>query len=293
MTYPLHRPTAEVEAPYEANDRTFAGPLLDKQEIENADYRHCTFLDASFKEAILRGCSFLNCVFVGCYFRRTTLKGCRFVGCRFYDCQFPNAILHGCDFRFSLFKSCQVSFSEMEHSLPSPPNLKEQLCRNLAIQSSSLGLSDDARRYRRSELSAREEHLWKGFKGESEWYRSHFTDGRKYRALLDWFLSRANGVLWGYGDSPWNLLRNLLLAVVAIFPLLFYFLGDLKHTGGGELGPLDYICFSISSALPVSVPSVISPSNWVGCTLVTLEALFGALTLALFAAYIFRWSLRK
>lgn len=87
----------------------------------------------------------------------------------------------------------------MEHSLPSAPNLKEQLCRNLAIQSADLGLSDETRRYRRLEVEAREEHLWNGITGESEWYIAHFT-GRRFRAGCQWMLSKMNCWLWGYGE---------------------------------------------------------------------------------------------
>ena len=291
--YPLYRPPAKVETPYKANDRTFPGPRLDGQEIDKADYRHCTFVDASFKETDLCGCTFLDCTFMGCYFRRTTLQDCRFTGCRFYDCQFPNTILHGCDFRYSQFKSCQVSFSEMEHSLPSPPNLKEQLCRNLAIQSALLGLANDARRYRKSEVSAREEHLWNGVVGESQWYRDHFSGLRRFRAFGQWLLSKMNGFLWGYGDRLSILLRNLLLAVAFIFPTLYWWSGGLMSNDGLDLDWVDYLYFSISNALPVSAPSAIYASSWLGYTLVILESVFGAVTLALFAAYVFRWSLQK
>lgn len=165
VMYPIYRPTATFEEPYEGEDRTFSDARLDDKEIGDANYRHCTFVDASFKGTTLRDCQFLHCIFLGCYFRRTTLKNCTFTGCRFYDCQFPYVSLHTCDFKYSLFKSCQVPFSEMEHSLPSAPNLKEQLCRNLAIQSADLGLSDETRRYRRLEVEARgraslERHHW-------------------------------------------------------------------------------------------------------------------------------------
>ena len=36
------------------------------------------------------------------------------------------------DFYYVRFSGCQVAFDEMEHSLPSEPNIREELCRNLA-----------------------------------------------------------------------------------------------------------------------------------------------------------------
>ncbi len=67
------------------------------------------------------------------------------------------------------------------------------------------------------------------------------------------------------------------------------------HTNeeNGDIGYLDYVSFSISSALPANVPSDMYASSRFGYILVILESLFGALTFALFAAYVFRWSLRK
>ena len=292
--YPIYRPTAKFEEPYEAEDRTFSDARLDGKEIGHANYRHCTFVDASFKGATLQDCQFLHCTFLGCYFRRTTLKNCTFTGCRFYDCQFPYVSLHICDFKYSLFKSCQVPFSEMELSLPSAPNLKEQLCRNLAIQSADLGLSDETRRYRRLEVKAREEHLWKGITSESAWYRTHFTGFRsKGRAVYQWILSKTNCLLWGYGERLSVLLVNLAVVVLVVFPLLYWWLGDLTHDDGTSLDLWDYLYFSMVNALPVGVSSTISPSNWIGYLLVVVESIFGSVTLALFAAYVFRWSLHR
>ena len=291
--YPIYRPMARFEHPYEAEDLTFSDARLDDKTVGGADYRHCTFVDASFKGATLQDCKFLHCTFLGCYFRRAMLKDCTFTGCRFYDCQFPNINLHSCDFKYSQFKSCQVPFSEMEDSLPHQPNLREQLCRNLAIQSADLGMSDEARRYRRLEVAAREEHLWKGVTSESVWYRSHFSFQRKVRALFALSLSKANGWFWGYGERLGVLLRNLVLAVVLVFPVLYWWSGDLSRGDGESLGLLDYLYFSIVNALPVGVSSVVSPSSWIGYSLVVLESVFGAVTLALFAAYVFRWSLHR
>ena len=293
MTYPVYRTTAKFEEPYEAEDRTFSDARLDDKAIGGANYRHCTFVDASFKGTTLRDCQFLHCIFLGCYFRRTTLENCTFTGCRFYDCQFPYVNIHSCDFQYSLFKSCQVPFSEMEDSLPRIPNLREQLCRNLAIQSADLGLSDETRRYRRLEVEAREEHLWKGITSESNWYRTHFTGSRKFRAVGQWLLSKMNRWLWGYGERLVVLVRNLLLTVVVVFPVFYWWSGDLVRDDGMSLGLWDYLYFSIVNALPVGVSSTISASTGIGYSLVVVESVFGSVTLALFAAYIFRWSLHR
>lgn len=47
----------------------------------------------------------------------------------------------------------------MRYSLPQEPNIREELARNLALESSHLGLGSEARAYRLEEIRAREEHL--------------------------------------------------------------------------------------------------------------------------------------
>lgn len=106
-------------------------------------------------------------------------------------------------------------------------------------------------------------------------------------------LSKVNGWFWGYGERLSVLLRNLVLAVVLVFPVLYWWSGDLRRGDGMSLGLLDYLYFSIVNALPVGVSSIVSPSSWIGYSLVVLESVFGAVTLALFAAYVFRWSLHR
>lgn len=199
-SYQLGRPLSELTDPFQDQDKAFAAQRLDGRRVEGASFQHCTFANLSFKEATLQAGTFLNCVFIGCYFRRAQLINCRFTGCHFFDCNFAHVAVNGCDFRFSVFRGCQISFSEMVFSLPSEPNLREELARNLALESSRLGLSQESRSYRMTEIKAHEEHLKAAFLGSSQWYREHFDTLRRAWAFSQWFLSLLNRWLWGYGE---------------------------------------------------------------------------------------------
>lgn len=157
--YHLGRPVAALETPYSGSDKAFAAERHDGAVIDSPSYKHCTFANLSFKEAKFKGGRFLDCIFIGCYFRRAELTNCGFVGCRFFDCNFSHIALKSCDFRHSIFRGCQVTYSEIEYSLPTEPNLREELTRNLSVESSRLGLSREARRYRMAEIHAHEQHL--------------------------------------------------------------------------------------------------------------------------------------
>ena len=291
--YPIHRPIAKVVKPHSDTDKTFAGERLNGQTIRSASYSHCSFIDISFKSVKLQDSDFQNCIFVGCYFRRTTLSNCKFTGCRFYDCQFPKVALNNCNFQYTQFRQCQIPFDEMEYSLPAPQNIREQLCRNLSIQSANLGLSEDYRRYRESELKAREENLWNMAFGRSSWYREHYRGIEKPKAFCKWLYSKSNGLLWGYGDRLGRLLVSFTVFTLIIFPSLFLFLDATMHQTGDSVDLIDIVYFSVSKMLRVDfAPNVIAKGH-PGHFWVAVESVIGSVFLALFAACIVRRSLRR
>lgn len=292
--YQLGRELEALEPPYSATDKTFAAQRLDCVAIGSPDFRHCTFVNLSFKEAQLEDGSFLNCVFVGCYFRRAEFTNCSFVGCRFLDCNFSHIALKSCDFRFSMFRGCQVSHSEMEFHLPGEPNLKEELARNLSIESSRLGLTREARRYRVVAIRAHEEHLRAVISGSSQWYREHFDIVARIKACLEWGGSLVNRWLWGYGERASVLVRNLMIVTVLLFPSLFYiYKEELSHSSGRPIEIPDLFYFSVENVVPAGIVSGVVANDSVTRLIAGLESLLGVVAIALFAAYIFRWSLHR
>lgn len=292
--YHLGRQVAAFEAPYSGTDKAFAAQRHDGAVISSPSYEHCTFASLSFKKAKFQDGKFLDCVFIDCYFRRAELTNCDFVGCRFFDCNFNHVALKSCGFRFSIFRGCQIAYSEIEYSLPREPNLREELTRNLSVESSRLGLSQEARRYRIAEIHAHEEHLRAAISGKSQWYREHFDGLGRFRAFLEWTFSLLNRWLWGYGEHAVVLVRNLIVLTFLIFPVVFYtFKTQLSHTSGRPIELLDPLYFSLENVIPAGVVSGIIATGPATRFLAGLESLFGVVALALFAAYVFRWSLHR
>ena len=274
-------------------DRTFAVQRLEKIEVEDANYKHCTFINVGFKEVKFKNSEFFNCIFVGCYFRRTQFFNCSFLGCNFIDCKFPYISINSCDFRYSNFRDCQILFSEIKHSLPSEPNLREDLSRNLALESQKLGLHQEAKRYKTIRMNAHEEHLKAAFFGESTWYQEHFDMIARTRAFFEWLISRVNGCLWGYGEDIFILIRNLAIVLI-LFPLLFFLCsGELEHKSGHTITSQDIFYFSLENILPAGVVSGVTATGRITQLLAGLESFIGVLLTALFAMYIFRWSLQR
>ncbi|MDA2930652.1 pentapeptide repeat-containing protein [Acidobacteria bacterium AH-259-O06] len=292
--YHLGRQAADFTPPYRDQDKVYGGLRLDGNTVDKAHIEHCTFSNVSFKDVTVNSGHFVDSVFIGCYFRRTQLVNSHFVGCRFFECRFARVSIQACSFRFSSFRDCQIPFDELFHSLPSEPNIREELTRNLSLASSKLGLSSEARKYRMAEIKAREEHLSAAFLGKSQWYLDHFDAVRRVRAFGQWLLSLLNRWLWGYGEKWSVLIRNLLLISLVLFPGLFYvFRNQLRHVTDRDTTFLDTIYFSLENVTPGGIVSgVIAEGNTVRF-LAALESILGVIALALFASYIFRWSLHR
>lgn len=293
-SYQLGRSSDTLAEPFRGADRVYGGQRLDGRAIEEANFQHCSFANLSFKGVSFRNGSFVNCVFIGCYFRRAELVNTRFIGCRFFDCVFRHAAVKGCDFRFSTFRDCQIPFAEMRYSLPSEPNIREELARNLALESSRLGLSSESRAYRMEEIRAREEHLVAAVLGRSQWYRDHYDLLGRVQAFGNWCFSLLNRWLWGYGERARVLVRNLALVALLVFPVFFYFLrSQLSRSDDGDLSLLDLLFFSLGNIMPAGITSGVVAVGATARLLAGFESLIGIVALALFASYIFRWSLHR
>ena len=132
-SYSLSREAASLEARQSASDKIFGGQRYDDRAIEKSDFQHCTFSNISFLRTRIKDVRFIDCVFFGCYFRRSEINGCTFTGCRFFDCDFSYVAMHGSNLRYVKFDSCALDYDTAKHNLPNEHNLREELCKNLAV----------------------------------------------------------------------------------------------------------------------------------------------------------------
>jgi uncharacterized protein YjbI with pentapeptide repeats len=137
------------EADKSSKDAAFTSDRLDDGDFFEYSFEHCTFANISFKKAKIAKSEFTNCIFIGCYFRRSDLSETSFIGCRFIDCAFPKTNIKCCNFDYSTFNNCFIPFYEIEYSLPGAPNLREDLARNLSVESAKIGYFDESSRYRK------------------------------------------------------------------------------------------------------------------------------------------------
>jgi len=292
--YVLGRHVVPLEPPYGGRDYVFAAARLDGESVQSAAFQHCTFANISFKEATLNELRFENCVFIGCYFRRTNLTNTSFAGCRFVDCAFPRVAISGCEFRYSSFVGCFISFSEMQLSLPKEPNLRQDVARNLAIESAKLGYPDDARLYRMCAITAREQDLKLAMTGATEWYRQHYDVIRRIGAFFSLAGSVLNRWFWGYGENAWVLIRNYFILAMFIFPVVYYLLRDqLRATLPSNIKLVDVFLFSLENILSPGIHSGVFPNSIATRICAGTESLLGVVIAGLFISYLFAWVSEK
>lgn len=293
------RAAGAVQSPFSGSDQLFAGQRLDGTRIVSPTYEHCTFANLSFKEAKLENGRFVNCVFVACFFRKTDVRSCSFSSCRFIDCEFPGASFSGCDFRYTRFLGCYIPVDDIEHNLPSEPNLREHLSRNLAREAALLGDPHAARRFRLLEVSAREVNSWAAVIGKTKWYRDHYDLRARLTTFLRLVGSVLNRMLFGYGERLRVLVRNFALATFAFFPGLYFL--NLEGLSGSTLAgaPVQQspgwavLEFSVKNAFVGALSSQIEAATTAVRAAAAVQIVLTAVWASLLASYLFRWSLQR
>ncbi len=292
--YHIGRDLIPLSGPFRHEDKIFGGERKDDEIIENGEFAHCTFSNISFKKTKLLRCRFEDCVFLGCYFRLTEIRDSNFIGCRFFDCTFPHISIRGSNFGYSRFSNCFIPYSVMRLNLPQEPNLKEEICRNMAIETARLGHLYDARSFRMQEIKAREENWKLAMLGANEWYLEHYDYFRRFTAGIRLLRSLGNRILWGYGERIIVLICNFLVWGALIFPTLFYLnKTDLQTISQKQIDISEILYFSFSNIVPGSISSNVVAISSTTMFWAVIESLFGVIMAGLFVSYLFRWILHR
>jgi hypothetical protein len=298
--YFFGRTAGTIQSPYCGTDQVYGNQRLDGAGLDKPTYEHCTFANISFKSARLAGGRFLNCVFVACFFRKADVESCSFSSCRFIDCEFPGASFSGCDFRYTRFAGCYIPFDEMEHNLPTEPNLREDLSHNLAREAATLGDPRTARTYRLCEVNAREAHYRAAVMGKSKWYRDHYDGLARATTALRVVGSLLNRILFGYGERLRVVILNYAIATLVLFPLLFYFIPGGLSVPSTTAGTVAWqpslwaaLEFSLSNAVAGALRSPIEAVGFLTRLVAATQIILTAIWASLVAGYVFRWSLQR
>jgi len=288
------------------NDAVFGAQLLDNLELSDVRFKHCTFVNISFKDANVLRCTFLNCVFVACYFHRASVENCIFTACRFIDSDLHKIKFFACTLNYIQFRGCYLRFKEIATQLPKEQNNVMLMCRNLAAEAAAAGDNYEASQYRKQEIAAHELDLWRTVIGYDQHYKDHHDSFERIAALWQVAISKLNGILFGYAESVSILVRNFLIASLALFPVWYYALreqftpiasGSSPSTlppTSAPIGFWDCFTYSLDRVVPGGSLSTIKPTTASMAAIVAAtESIFAVVLAGLIVTYTFRWSSRK
>jgi prepilin-type processing-associated H-X9-DG protein len=285
------RTLGTLEAPYSGTNLLYAGQLADREEIDNANYSHSTFVNVSFLDGHIRSGKFRNCVFIECYFRRANIRNSTFVGCKFINCTFSHATIRTSDFRYADFRGSHPPYAELRYTAPSEPNLRAELFSRISSAAFASGDLAEARRYRLAALDAHKEHLKAALTSTSTWYSEHYPLSKKILAASSLFWHYLNRLLWRHGESAWRLLVSTLLLSIGILPCLYWLFGnDFSRPVDGFV---DAIWLSLSNFLSIDRLSDRVPSSATTRALCAIEALSGVIFGGLFVTVLVKALLRR
>jgi uncharacterized protein YjbI with pentapeptide repeats len=293
--YGLRRDLATFDQASSAtSDRLFAGERLDEKQLPPGTFQHCTFANISFLRAQIRNVTFVDCVFIGCYFRRAVVSSCSFTSCRFISCDFTHIAINGTNLLFAKFVDCTMDYEVVRHNLPNEHNLREDLCRNLAVEATKLGHLSQARAFRLEEVKAKEANLRSALLWRTDWYRQHYYGTRRARAGLELVWSLLNRFMWGHGERLHVLVRNAALFTLVVLPLLLWkFRSGLRIAAHQDLHWSDFIYLSLQTVLPVNLGLDVSPTSLAARAVTVIGSVSGLVFAGLFVAYLLRWILRR
>ena len=273
------------------SDTAFVNQRFNGGSLVGARFEHCTFANVSFLRAEMRDCHFSNCVFEGCYFREAELTECHFPASRFIGCEFPKARIYACGFQYARFDRTVPRFVIMEPNLPGQPNLGRDLCTNLAVEASAVGLEREARRYRLEAIRMHEEALRRGYRWSDDYSRDHYPEFQRVTAFFLVCGSRINGWVWGHGEYVSRLLVTIAVVAFLVGPVLLYAAGSHLHATE-SIGVGDYVALSVASVLNTAGSAGIRATG-IGLAVVLALTGIGLVFLGLFVTYVFRAVTRR
>ena len=268
-----------------------ANERIDEKWIsENFIINNSTFAKVGF-----RGAKFLNDdlrfnVFIDCYFKKAYFDGVNFTTTIFINCNFDEITLVNCTFDYCKFEGCFIKYNDLLQSLSKRPNIRWELCKNLSLECLKLGHEDEYRKYYFEEKEASEEYYWKKFwhKGSDKYYRKYNAIDQ-LSGLGNYILSKANKILWGYGEKLIRLIFNVII-VLLIFMLGYYY-GIEEVSKGVQMtwGIAGYM--SLSNFFTVTCEY--TPDVFLYKVLSVMEGGIGIVLMGFFVAALFRYINRR
>lgn len=200
--------------------------------LTDVDFRHQQFTDFSGHNKEITRCNFSYAFFQRVYFRKVKFIDCDFTGAKFFDSNLRDAEFINCKFPYSIFKFTMIRSGEVIQNLPEWPNVRITLLQNHKANANSFGDSKSSRLYLLLEIESSKEHLRRARKKEDGYYALKYKGWKNSLEIyLKSFVIYIDDLLWGHGEKPWKIARNVifLIAIISFFQALSICLKENLH----------------------------------------------------------------
>lgn len=207
------------------------GAILEKVELSDQEEDNCSMSNVSIfkgklfnlgmKHAQFSSCNIKQTYIEKSYFRYAIFVNVDFTGTKFIECDFEKAKFNSCNLRYVTFEKCKLNIEEVLGCLPTEPNLKVALLKELRKNQLSLAENKSSDELLIMIQEAEKELLRERVKSRTSYYRERENIISRTIALVNYTLLIINDFIWGYGVRLAKLFRTGLLAIL-FFGFLIY-----------------------------------------------------------------------
>lgn len=276
--------------PQKGHHFTFCDAVNDGLKVTDASLQTCHFHRIGAKDALFERSSLTQCLFEDTYLRKARFSNVQFTGSTFRNCNLEKASFHGCDLSYCSFQATKLDRNEILGNLPSEPNLKRDLARNLRKNFEALGDKDSADMFLDIEIEAHEQELLGIFRRNTEYYRSHYSGVDQAFAGLKYLGSKLSGLIWGYGHRVRRLVMSYLVLSFFFGLITYFFRLPFVVDAQKSVRPLGFwesIYYVFAETLGLGAAPLV-PASEVAKALQLCQAFLGTLFLAMLAAAAYR-----
>jgi len=255
--------------------------------LKDHGFKRCLFLRMGLKNAKLQKVTFHQCVFQDCYFRESKFQNVDFTGSIFRDCNLEHAIFQGCQFRYVKFSRCLLDYNEIIQTLPNQPNIAILLLKSLKCNACEVGDLKMVDKLLAIEIKVEKQELKNRFCAVSSYYKARYNVLDRVISFIGFTGLVLSGWFWGHGMKIKALFRSALI-IVALFAILFYFLGAFSCNDlPSQISPWMSLYFSVATFTTIGHNSY-TPASGFTYILCGSESFAGVLFLGFFAASLYR-----
>jgi Pentapeptide repeats (9 copies)/Ion channel len=214
-------------------DVLIENPIQNKIEISNqeADSLELTSVrlfksklyNLGLKKSIFSTCAITQSEIEKCYLRNAKFINVDLTGSNFSDCDLANAKFNSCNLRYVTFRNCKLNLKEIFGCLPSEPNLKIALLKEIRLNQIGLGENKSADEILIKIHDTEKNLLLERVKCNTSYHREREDLISRSIALFSYLFLQLNDFIWGYGLKLSKLFRTAIIILLTFAVIINWF----------------------------------------------------------------------